>query len=56
MQQTMEEITEYLKAIDEKVDDILLAQKNAEIAKMIGVGMVIDETMFKREHVGRISE
>lgn len=56
MQQTMEEITEYLKVIDEKVDDILLAQKNAEIAKMIGVGMVIDDAMFKREHVGRVSE
>lgn len=56
MQQTMEEITEYLKVIDEKVDDILLAQKNAKIAKMIGVGMVIDDAMFKREHVGRVSE
>ncbi|MFT4259505.1 hypothetical protein [Microbacterium sp.] len=56
MQQTMEEITEYLKVIDEKVDDILLAQKNAELAKMIGVGMVIDDAMFKREHVGRVSE
>lgn len=56
MQQTMEEITEYLKVIDEKVDDILLAQKNAEIAKMIGVGMVIEDAMFKREHVGRVSE
>ncbi len=56
MQQTMEEITDYLKVIDEKVDDILLAQKNAEIANMIGVGMVIDDAMFKREHVGRVSE
>jgi len=56
MQQTMEEITEYLKVIDEKVDDILLAQKNAELTKMIGVGMVVDDAMFKREHVGRVSE
>lgn len=56
MQQTMEEITEYLKVIDEKVDDILLAQKNAELAKMIGVGRVIDDAMFKREKVGRVSD
>ncbi|MBM7828119.1 hypothetical protein [Microbacterium aurum] len=56
MQQTMEEITEYLKVIDEKVDDILRAQKDATIAEMIGVGMVIDDAMLKREHVGRVSE
>jgi len=51
MQQTMEEITEYLAVIDEKVDDILRAQKDAAIAEMIGVGMVIDDAMLKREHV-----
>lgn len=56
MQQTMEEITEYLAVIDEKVDDILRAQKNAAIAGMVGVGMVIDDAMLKREHVGRVSE
>ena len=56
MQQTMEEITEYLKVIDEKIDDILRAQKDAAIAEMIGVGMVIDDAMLKREHVGRVSE
>ncbi|OYN84032.1 hypothetical protein [Parenemella sanctibonifatiensis] len=56
MEQTMEEITEYLEVIDEKVDDILLAQKNAEIAQMIGVGRVIDDAIHKREHVGRVSE
>lgn len=56
MQQTIEEITEYLKVIDEKVDDILRAQKDAAIAEMIGVGMVIDDAMLKREHVGRVSE
>lgn len=56
MQQSMEEITEYLAVIDEKVDDILRAQKDAAIAEMIGVGMVIDDAMLKREHVGRVSE
>ena len=56
MQQTMEEITQYLKVIDEKVDDVLSAQKDAALAEVIGVGGVIDEAMLKREHVGRVSE
>ncbi len=56
MQQTMEEITEYLAVIDEKVDDVLRTQKDAAIAEMIGVGMVVDDAMLKREHVGRVSD
>ncbi|MCS5720024.1 hypothetical protein N1027_17980 [Herbiconiux sp. CPCC 205763] len=56
MQQTMEEITQYLAVIDEKVDDILRAQKDAAIAQMIGVGFVIDDAMTLREHTGRVSE
>ena len=56
MQQTMQEITEYLAVIDEKVDDILRAQKDSALARMIGVGLVIDDAMLKREHVGRVSE
>jgi hypothetical protein len=56
MQQTMQEITDYLAVIDEKVDDILRAQKDAPIARMIGVGFVIDDALLKREHVGRVSE
>lgn len=56
MQQTMEEITDYLKVIDEKVDDVLRAQKDAALAEIIGVGMVMDDAMLKREHVGRVSE
>ena len=38
MQQEMEEITDYLAVIEEKVDDILRAQKDAALAKMIGAG------------------
>ena len=56
MQQTMDEITDYLAKIDEKVDDILRAQKDAALAEMIGVGFVIDEAMTIREHTGRVSE
>lgn len=55
MQQTMDEITDYLAKIDEKVDDVLRAQKDAALAEMIGVGFVIDEAMTVREHTGRVS-
>lgn len=56
MQQTMDEITDYLAAIDEKVDDVLRAQKDAVIADMLGVDFVIGEAMTIREQVGRVSE
>lgn len=56
MQQAMNEITDYLATIDEKVDDVLRAQKDAVLARMIGVGFVIDEAMTIREHGGRVNE
>jgi predicted transcriptional regulator len=56
MQQTMDEITDYLAAIDEKVDDVLRAQKDAVLADMIGVDFVIEEAMTIREQVGLVSE
>ncbi len=56
MQQSMDEITDYLATIDEKVDDVLRAQKDAVLADMIGVELVIEEAMTVREHVGRVSE
>lgn len=56
MQQTMDEITDYLAAIDEKVDDVLRAQKDAVLADMLGVDFVIGEAMTIREQVGRVSE
>lgn len=56
MQQAMDEITDYLAVIDEKVDDILRAQKDAVLADMIGVDLVVEEAMTIRESVGRVSE
>jgi len=56
MQQTMEEITQYLAVIDEKVDDVLRAQNDAAISPMIGVGWLIDEAMSTRERVGRVPD
>ncbi len=56
MQQTMAEITDYLATIDAKVDDVLRGQKDAVLADMIGVDLVIEEAMTIREHVGLVSE
>lgn len=56
MQQTMDEIIDYLATIDEKVDDVLRAQKDAVLADMLGVGLVIDEAMTIREQAGCVSE
>lgn len=56
MKQAMDEIAEYLAVIDEKVDDVLRAQKDAVLADMIGVGFVIDEALTLREHTGRVSD
>lgn len=38
MQQTMQEITDYLESIDEKVEDVLRAQKDAALSELIGAG------------------
>ena len=56
MQQAMDAITEYLATIDEKVDDLLRAQKDSVLAEMIGVDFVIEEAMTIRGQVGRVSE
>ncbi len=56
MQQTMDEITDYLATIDEKLDDLLRAQTNQVLARMDGVDLAIMGAMSVREAVGRVSE
>ncbi|MEV5497355.1 hypothetical protein AB0M50_18345 [Nonomuraea fuscirosea] len=56
MQLAMNEITDYLVTIEEKVDDVLRGQKDAVLARMIGVGFVIEEAMTIRETRGRVDE
>ena len=56
MQQAMEEITDYLARIDEKLDDVLRAQTNQVLARMDGVDLAVREAMKVRETVGRVSE
>lgn len=56
MQQQMDQIVEYLQEINEKVDDILCAQKDAVLAQVIGVNLVIEDALAVRDEVGRVSE
>lgn len=56
LEQAMKEIAEYLAEINEKIDDILRAQKDAVLADMIAVGWLIEDAMKTRDTVGRVSE
>jgi hypothetical protein len=56
MQEAMDNITDYLATIDEKVDELLRAQKDAVLSDMIGVDLMIDEVMTVRAEVGRVSD
>ena len=56
MQQAMEEITDCLARIDDKLDDVLRAQTNQVLARMDGVDLAVREAMKVREAVGRVSE
>ena len=56
MQEQMDAIVEYLQEVSEKLDDVLRAQKDAVLADMIGVDLVIEEALTVRDRVGRVSD
>lgn len=56
MQQAMEEITDYLKRIEEKLGDVVQALKDAQIAPMLAAADTIDDVLAVRDSVGRVSE
>lgn len=56
MQRQMDEIVSYLQTIDEKVDDIIRAQKDDIVADMISVDAVLRKALTMREQTGRVSE
>lgn len=56
MQEQMDAIVEYLQEVSEKLDDVLRAQKDAVLADMIGVDLVIEEALTIRDQVGRVSD
>lgn len=56
MQQTMDEVTDYLQRIDAKLDDVLRAQKDSVVSRLIGAGMAIDEALTVSQARGRVDE
>lgn len=56
IEQSLKEITAYLAQIDAKVDDVLRAQKDEALARVIGVRLILDEALKLRSHTGSVSE
>lgn len=56
MQQSLDEIHDYLEQIDEKVSDVLQAQKDSVFSELLAVGAEIDEAFHVRRNVGRVSQ
>lgn len=46
LKQAVSEITDYLKEIDAKLDDLLRDQKDQTVSKLAGISHMIDETML----------
>lgn len=56
MEQAIDEIVDYLRAIDAKLDDVLRAQTNQVLARLDGIDLAVREAMSVRSSVGRVSE
>lgn len=56
MQQQMDEIADYLEAIDKKLDHVIRSQTNQALARLDGIDLAVREAMSVREAVGRVSE
>jgi hypothetical protein len=55
-QHEMSEIKSYLATLAEKVDDVLRAHKNAELAKVFGAGLDIESAMTVLERTRRVDD
>ncbi|RSX48748.1 hypothetical protein [Bifidobacterium castoris] len=56
LEQAMKEMTDYLKQIDAKVDQVLRQQKNAELAKFLSVAGLVSEAENELSHIGSLSD
>ncbi|PST48694.1 hypothetical protein COO72_06265 [Bifidobacterium callitrichos] len=56
LEQAVAEITDYLKSIDRKINDLLRDQKDQTVSKLVGIARVVDETMQIHDDVGFITE
>jgi hypothetical protein len=55
-QHEMSEIRSYLATIGTKVDDVLRAQKDAELAKVVGAGLDLESAMTVLKRTGRVDD
>lgn len=55
LEQAIAEVTDYLKSIDKKLDQVLQDQKDQALADLIGISLSIDEAMSIRSSVGGVS-
>lgn len=55
LEQAIQEITDYLKTIDAKVDKLLQDQKDAVIADLLGVSLELDEAFAVMQSTGGVS-
>ncbi|MEV4680703.1 hypothetical protein [Streptomyces kurssanovii] len=56
LQHEMSEIKSHLAAIGKKVDDVIRAQKDAELGRMVGAGIDIESAMTVLEGIGRVDD
>lgn len=56
LERAMKEMTDYLKQIDAKVDQVLRQQKNAELAKFLSVAGLVSEAENELSHIGSLSD
>ncbi|MFK4693636.1 hypothetical protein [Streptomyces pristinaespiralis] len=56
LQHEMSKIKSHLATIDKKVDDVIRAQKDAELGKMFGAGSDIESALTVLEAVGRVDD
>lgn len=56
LQASLEEITDYLKRIDKKLDDVIRSQTNSALARVDGVRFAINEATAIKEATGKVSD
>lgn len=56
MQREMNQIRDYLATIDTKLDDVIRAQNDAQVAPVIGAGLDIDSAMNLWEREGHVDD
>lgn len=56
LEQAIQEITDYLADIDEKVNDLLQDQKDTTVASLMGAALEVDEATAIRENTGALSD